>query len=66
MADIIRDSTPEVSYFRQRDIYNDRQKIRIDALRGLSATQKWIEILRTSGFRHYTKINANQQVEGVF
>jgi hypothetical protein len=58
MAEIIRDtSQPDKGFFNQKDIYNDRQKLRRSALLGLSPTQRWIDILQRSNFHHSIKYN---------
>lgn len=68
MMEVIRDSsaaTAEPTFFRQKDIYNDRQKIRIAGLNGLSATQAWIKQLQDHNLRHYIKLDADNKVQGV-
>ena len=67
MADIVRDaSTSETSFFRQRDIYNDRQRIREAGLGDKTATQAWIGILQQEGLRHHIKFTEDNKVEAVF
>ncbi|EAQ84339.1 hypothetical protein CHGG_08353 [Chaetomium globosum CBS 148.51] len=66
MLEIMRDSSgAEPTFFRQSDIYNDRQKIRIEGLNGLSATQAWIKQLQDNNLRHWIKIDDDNKVEGV-
>lgn len=68
MLEILRDSSAaaaEPTFFRQSDIYNDRQRIRIEGLNGLSATQAWIKQLQDNNLRHYIKFDADNKVEGV-
>ena len=66
MLEILRDSSnAETSFFRQSDIYNDRQKIKMEGLNGLSATQAWIKQLQDNNFRHYIKLNKDNKVQGI-
>lgn len=66
MLKILRDSSnAETSFFHQSDIYNDRQKIRIEGLNGLSATQAWIKQLQDNNLRHYIKLDEDNKVQGI-
>ena len=46
MAQVMRDQSTTPTFFRNRDVWNDRQRIRAAALRGLTLTQAWIQVLR--------------------
>lgn len=66
MADIIHDASPaESSFFRQRDIYNDRQRLQEQALGGKTATQAWIGILQQR-LRHIVRYNEDHKITAVF
>ncbi|KAM4065122.1 transposase [Hirsutella rhossiliensis] len=39
ISSILRDADPSAAFFRIRDVYNDRQKLRFEALGGETATQ---------------------------
>lgn len=66
MSDIIRDTSTEPSFFRQKDIYNDRQKLRKDALGSKTLTQAWIGHLKDHGIKHFIKYSADLKVEAIF
>lgn len=71
MASIIRDSTAVAgveAFFRQRDIYNDRQKIRAAALGVKTATQAFIDHLQRGGLKHIVKYDEDDEhkVEAIF
>lgn len=66
MAAIIEESTPDTSYFTKRDIYNDRQKIREEALGGKTATQAWIDQLQRNRLKHFVKYDDEMKVQAVF
>ncbi|EQL02832.1 hypothetical protein OCS_01448 [Ophiocordyceps sinensis CO18] len=55
LGSIIRDQTPGQTYFRQRDIYNDRQKLRFKTLGGKTATQAFIGLLQQNNIKHRVK-----------
>jgi hypothetical protein len=67
MLEILRDSSAaaEPTFFRQSDIYNDRQRIRIEGLNGLSTTQAWIKQLQDKNLRHYIKLDTDNKVQGI-
>ncbi|EAQ87040.1 hypothetical protein CHGG_08293 [Chaetomium globosum CBS 148.51] len=50
---------------RESDIYNDRQKISIKGLNGLSTTQAWIKQLQDNNLRHWIKVDDDNKVEDV-
>ncbi|KJZ69123.1 hypothetical protein HIM_11491 [Hirsutella minnesotensis 3608] len=68
LGSIVRDTTPGESFFRQRDIYNDRQKLRIAALGGKTATQAFIDHLQRGRLKHTIKFadDDENKVEAVF
>lgn len=65
MTRILRDATNEPTFFRENDIYNDRQRIRLQGLGGLSATQAWIKQLQDNQLKHYIKLDDDNKVQGV-
>lgn len=66
MSSILRDA--ELSFFRIRDIYNDRQKLRSIALGGKTATQAFLGHIQASGLPHYVKYDLSDEnkIQGVF
>lgn len=66
MLAIVKDSTAEPTFFIQKDIYNDRQRLRIQGLDGLTATQAWIGHLQAEGLNHTVKYNTDGKVDAVF
>ena len=52
VLDVILTSTPGPAFIKQKDVYNDRQKLRKAKLEGLTPTQQWINLLERSGLRH--------------
>ncbi|OTA05809.1 hypothetical protein A9Z42_0065260 [Trichoderma parareesei] len=58
MAQIIIDtSSAEPTFFRESDVYNDRQKDSRQGLKGLSATQPCIRQLQGKDLCHYIKLD---------
>ena len=51
------------SVFKDRDIYNDRQRLRDELLGGLSATQAWIKILQEQGLKHFIRYDDENRVQ---
>lgn len=66
MAQVLRDSSPsDNAFFRNRDIYNDRQQLRTQGLGGLSSTQAWLKILRDEGIKHQVDYDAYNRVRAI-
>ena len=67
MSTILRDAEPDAAFFRSKDIYNDRQKLRFEALGGKTATQAFIGHLQAAGLPHYIKFDPcdENKVQGV-
>lgn len=66
MGDIIRDASTDPSFFRKRDIYNDRQRLREVSLGGKTATQAWIGYLESDQLKYIVKYDAEGKVEAIF
>lgn len=68
MSEILRLSSSSPSYFKQKDIYNDRQRLRTQSLGGMTATQAWISILRSHGLQHFIKYEDDDEnrIQGIF
>lgn len=65
MAQVLRDQSPDPAFFRDRDIYNDRQRLREQGLGGLSPTQAWLKILRDEGLKHVVEYDDQQRVRSL-
>ena len=68
MGGRLRDEEPTSPFFRPRDIYNDRQKLRFSSLGGNSATQTFIGHLQDSGLPYCIKYDEDDEnkIQGVF
>lgn len=64
MANTIRASDAG-AVFTNRDIYNDRQRLRDELLEGLSATQSWIKLLQDQGLKHFIYYDNENRVKTV-
>lgn len=62
----MRDRSEGPAFFRDKDIYNDRQRLRDDELGGLSPTQAWIKILQDDRLHHTIKFDDQSRVQAVF
>jgi hypothetical protein len=54
-SDIIRKVAE--SHFIQKDIYNNRHRLSIESLRGLTPTQRWIAIMMEQNVQHAVLYN---------
>ncbi|KAG6230981.1 hypothetical protein E4U26_007387 [Claviceps purpurea] len=63
---VMRERFDSPAFFRDKDIYNDRQRIRDLALVGLSPTQAWITISQDDQLHHTIKYDDEHRVEAVF
>lgn len=62
----MRSQTEGTSYFRPKDIYNDRQMIRKSSLEGLTPTQQWVNLLQQQGLRHFIRYDEDHKITAVF
>ncbi|KAG6032544.1 hypothetical protein E4U19_007360 [Claviceps sp. Clav32 group G5] len=66
MDAVMRERFDSLTFFSDKDIYNDRQRIRDLALVGLSPTQAWIKILQDDQLHDMIKYADEHRVEAVF
>lgn len=66
MGEIVRSQSQVPSFFRPKDIYNDRQAIRLSKLEGLTPTQQWVNLLQRHELRHYISYDENNKITAVF
>ena len=66
MASIVRNTDPGNSFFRKRDIYNDRQEIKAEKLNGLTATQAFIKELMSSDLKVNVMHDEQNRVCAIF
>ncbi|KAG5967420.1 hypothetical protein E4U58_002175 [Claviceps cyperi] len=58
-------SDPSHTFFRSRDVYNDRQRIQQEQLDELSATQAWIRDIREKNLKHFIQYDDEHRVKSV-
>jgi hypothetical protein len=66
MADILRDHHPEPSFFKDKDIYNDRYRLKALRLEGYTPTQAWVRILQNEGLKHEVHYDNDHRITAVF
>ena len=52
VRDVVYASTAGPTHFTLKDVYYDRQKLRVIKLEGLTPTQQWVNLLQRYGLRH--------------
>ncbi|KFA60279.1 hypothetical protein S40285_07392 [Stachybotrys chlorohalonatus IBT 40285] len=64
---LARDLAPETSFFTNKDIYNERQRVQKRAPGGLTPTQRFVSNLREKGLRHRVKYQEDRHIiEAIF